>query len=66
MVTGRGILAWERRMFLLWGVRGQRIFVDRRSKLVMVNTAVHKRAVDIPPLREMGAFWSAVVRELGG
>jgi hypothetical protein len=41
-------------MFLLWGVRGQRIIVDPQSKLVMVNTAVHKRALDIPPLREMG------------
>ena len=59
------IVASERRMFLLWGVRGQRIIVDPQSKLVMVNTAVHKRAVDVAPLREMGAFWSAVVRQLG-
>jgi CubicO group peptidase (beta-lactamase class C family) len=60
------ILGGERRMFLLWGVRGQRIIVDPQSKLIMVNTAVHKRALDIPPLREMGAFWSAVVRQFGG
>jgi len=60
------IVAGERRMFLLWGVRGQRIIVDPLSKLVMVNTAVHKRAVDVGPLREMGAFWFALVRQLGG
>ena len=52
-------------MFLLWGVRGQRIIVDPESKLVMVNTAVHKRAVDLPPLREMGALWAALVRQFG-
>jgi hypothetical protein len=31
----------------------------------MVNTAVHKRAVDVGPLREMEALWSAVLRQLG-
>jgi len=50
------IVAGERRMFLLWGVRGQRIIVDRQSKLVMVNTAVHKHAVDVAPLRERGSI----------
>jgi CubicO group peptidase (beta-lactamase class C family) len=59
------IVGGDRRMFLLWGVRGQRIIVDPASKLVMVNTAVHKRAVDVGPLREMEALWSAVVRQLG-
>ena len=60
------ILPGERRMFLFWGVRGQRIFVDPQSKLVMVNTAVHKLALDLTPLREMDALWSAAVRQLGG
>jgi len=52
-------------MFMLWGIRGQRIFVDPQSKLVMVNTAVHKLPVDLPPLVESGALWYALVRQLG-
>ena len=60
------ILPGERRMFLFWGVRGQRIIVDPKSKLVMVNTAVHRLPVDPTPLREMGALFLALVRELGG
>jgi hypothetical protein len=47
------------------GIRGQRIYVDPRSKLVMVNTAVHKRPIDVPALREANALWTAVVRQLG-
>lgn len=46
-------------MFLLGGVRGQRIIVDPQSKRVMVNTAVHTLPVDLRPLREMGAPWLA-------
>ena len=69
-VLGYGYQTWivpgPRRMFLLWGVRGQRIIVDPQSKLVMVNTAVHRQAVDVGPLREMGAFWRALVEQLGG
>ena len=69
-IFGYGYQTWilpgERRMFLLWGVRGQRIIVDPESKLVMVNTAVHRLAVDPIPLREMGALFLALVRELGG
>jgi len=60
------ILPGERRMFMLRGVYGQRIFVDPQSKLVMVNTAVHKLPDDRPPLWEMDALWSALVRQLGG
>jgi CubicO group peptidase (beta-lactamase class C family) len=56
----------ERRMFMLWGVRGQRIYVDPQSRLVMVNTAVHKQSVDGAALREMDVFWAAVVSQLGG
>jgi CubicO group peptidase (beta-lactamase class C family) len=40
------ILAGERRMFALRGVRGQAIFVDPASRLVMVHTAVRKQARD--------------------
>jgi CubicO group peptidase (beta-lactamase class C family) len=68
-IFGYGYQTWilpsERRMFMFWGIRGQRIFVDPRSRLVMVNTAVHKLPVDLAPLQEMGALWSALVRQLG-
>jgi CubicO group peptidase (beta-lactamase class C family) len=60
------ILPGDRRMFMLWGTRGQRIYVDPNSKLVMVNTAAHKLPLDRAPLREMGALWTAVVRQIGG
>jgi CubicO group peptidase (beta-lactamase class C family) len=58
------ILPGERRMFMLWGAGGQRIYVDPRSKLVMVNTAVQE-GFDPPALREMNALWAALVRQLG-
>ncbi len=68
-IFGYGYLTWilpgARRMFMLWGARGQRVFVDPQSKLVMVNTAVHKLAFDPGPLEEGRALWSAVVRQLG-
>jgi len=57
-IFGYGYQTWivpvERRMFMLWGVRGQRIFVDPRSKLVMVNTSVHEQPMDIPRSRRCG------------
>jgi len=59
------ILSAERRMFLFSGIRGQRIYVDPRSKLVMVNTAAHKRPVDVAMLREANALWTALVSQLG-
>jgi CubicO group peptidase (beta-lactamase class C family) len=69
-VYGYGYQTWilpgQRRTFMLWGVWGQRIYVDPESKLVMVNTAVHKLTIDRPPLQEMGALWSAVARQFGG
>ena len=69
-LEGYGYQTWiipsARRMFMLWGAYGQRIYVDPQSKLVMVNTAVHKLAFDLPPLQEMGVLWSALVRQLGG
>jgi CubicO group peptidase (beta-lactamase class C family) len=60
------ILPGEHRMFVFWGVRGQRIYVDPQSKLVMVNTAVHKQSVDLAAIRRMDALWSSLVRQLGG
>jgi CubicO group peptidase (beta-lactamase class C family) len=59
------ILPGERRTFMLWGAGGLRIYVDPRSKLIMVNTAVQE-GFDPPALQEMGALWSALVRQLGG
>ena len=45
---GYGYQTWifpgERRMFALIGVHGQAIYVDPASRLVMVHTAVRKRA----------------------
>jgi CubicO group peptidase (beta-lactamase class C family) len=59
------ILPGERRMFMLWGAHGQRIYVDTRSKLVMVNTGVSKPGLDLFSLQEMDALWAALVRQLG-
>ena len=65
---GYGYQVWifpgERRMFALLGVRGQAIFVDPGSRLVMVHTAVRKQAVD-PGGREATALWRGIVRHLG-
>ena len=65
---GYGYQTWifpdERRMFAFLGVRGQAIYVDPDSRLVMVHTAVRKLPVD-PGVVETGALWRAVVRELG-
>jgi len=66
---GYGYQVWifpgERRMFAFLGIRGQAIFVDPASRLVMVHTAVRKQAVD-PGGREATALWRGIVRELGG
>jgi CubicO group peptidase (beta-lactamase class C family) len=58
------ILAGERRMFALRGIRGQAIYVDPASRLVMVHTAVRKQARD-PDVREANALWRSVVQQLG-
>jgi len=57
------ILAGEHRMFALRGVRGQAIYVDPVSGLVMVHTAVRKQARD-PGVREATALWQGLVRQL--
>jgi CubicO group peptidase (beta-lactamase class C family) len=65
---GYGYQVWlfpeERRMFALLGMRGQAIFVEPASRLVMVHTAVRKQARD-PGGREAIALWQSLVRELG-
>jgi CubicO group peptidase (beta-lactamase class C family) len=65
---GYGYQTWlfpgPRRMFAFLGIRGQAIYVDPQSRLVMVHTAVRKRPVD-PAAREAGALWQSVVRALG-
>jgi CubicO group peptidase (beta-lactamase class C family) len=58
------ILAGERRMFVLRGIRGQAIFVDPASRLVMVHTAVRKQPRD-PGIREENALWRSFVQQLG-
>jgi CubicO group peptidase (beta-lactamase class C family) len=67
---GYGYQTWifpgERRMFALLGLRGQSIFVDSESRLVMVHTAVRKQSAGGSGPRESTALWTAVVRELGG
>jgi CubicO group peptidase (beta-lactamase class C family) len=66
---GYGYQTWifpgERRMFALLGVRGQTIYVDPKSRLVMVHTAVRKQPSGDPGSRESVALWQAVVRTLG-
>ena len=52
-------------MFAFLGVRGQAIFIDPASRLVMVHTAVRKQWVG-PGVREATALWQSIVRELGG
>jgi CubicO group peptidase (beta-lactamase class C family) len=65
---GYGYQTWifpgPRRMFALLGVRGQSIFVDPASRLVMVHTAVRRRSVD-PGVREAIALWRGIVQTLG-
>jgi CubicO group peptidase (beta-lactamase class C family) len=65
---GYGYQVWifpgERRMFALLGVRGQAVFVDPASRLVMVHTAVRKQARD-PGGREAIALWQSLVHQLG-
>ncbi len=66
---GYGYQTWifpgEERRFALLGVRGQRIFVDPASRLVMVHTAVRKRESGDPGNRETVVLWESVLRALG-
>jgi CubicO group peptidase (beta-lactamase class C family) len=58
------LLGGERRMFVLRGIRGQAIYVDPASRLVMVHTAVRKQARD-PGVREANVLWRSLVQQLG-
>lgn len=58
------ILPGEHRMFALQGMDGQRIIVDPRSKLVLVQTAVWTSDHD-PGMREVYALWNALVAQQG-
>jgi hypothetical protein len=51
---------------VLIGARGQMIFVDPASKLVMVQTAVWQKPVDAAVSAETVPLWSAVVEKLSG
>jgi CubicO group peptidase (beta-lactamase class C family) len=66
---GYGYQVWlfpgEQRRFVLIGIRGQMIFVDPASKLVMVHTAVHKQPSDRASYAEPIALWLGVVAQLG-
>jgi len=67
---GYGYQAWifpgGRGSFAFLGVRGQSIFVDPRSRLVMVHAAVRKQPAAGGSRRESMMLWQALVRELGG
>jgi CubicO group peptidase (beta-lactamase class C family) len=60
-----GRFAPEERRFVLLGIRGQMIFVDPATKLVMVHTAVRPQAVDRTASAETVALWLAAVDQLG-
>jgi CubicO group peptidase (beta-lactamase class C family) len=55
------ILPGSGRQFVLLGVRGQAVFVDPVSKLVVVHTAVHAGARD-PARANQYSLWNAVLR----
>jgi CubicO group peptidase (beta-lactamase class C family) len=65
---GYGYQVWllprAERRFVLLGIRGQMLFVDPVSKLVMVHTAARKSPVG--GSSETIALWSAAVEQLGG
>jgi CubicO group peptidase (beta-lactamase class C family) len=66
---GYGYQVWllpgAERRFALLGIRGQMIFVDPTSKLVMVHTAVREKPAGDAGNAETVALWSAVTRQLG-
>jgi CubicO group peptidase (beta-lactamase class C family) len=66
---GYGYQTWifpgEQRQFALLGVRGQAIYVDPASRLVMVHTAVRRQPSGDPRGREAVALWQAAVQSFG-
>jgi CubicO group peptidase (beta-lactamase class C family) len=65
-LLGYGYQTWivpgRERQFMLRGLRGQSVFVDPRSKIVLVHTAAND--VSGPGLGEIVALWTAVVNTL--
>jgi CubicO group peptidase (beta-lactamase class C family) len=66
--NGYGYQTWlihqKEPYFALLGVRGQAVFVDPVSKVVIVHTAVHGSARDAAPRREQFFMFFDVVRAL--
>jgi CubicO group peptidase (beta-lactamase class C family) len=66
---GYGYQTWivpsVRRRFALLGVRGQSIYVDPTSRLVMVHTAVRRQPSDDPGNIEAGSLWLGLLRTFG-
>jgi CubicO group peptidase (beta-lactamase class C family) len=66
---GYGYQVWlfpgAQRRFALLGIRGQIIFVDPASKLVMVHTAVRRKPSDPGSNAETVSLWLHVVAQLG-
>jgi CubicO group peptidase (beta-lactamase class C family) len=66
---GYGYQTWlfpgAQRRFALLGLRGQIIFVDPASKLVMVHTAVRKKPSEPASNAEAVTLWLHVVAQLG-
>jgi CubicO group peptidase (beta-lactamase class C family) len=56
------VLPGADRQFVLRGLRGQAIFVNPKSKIVMVHTAAGSVG---PGSSELMALWSGVVKTLG-
>ncbi|HEU5194913.1 MAG TPA: serine hydrolase [Methylomirabilota bacterium] len=66
---GYGYQTWivpsVRRRFALLGVRGQSIYVDPTSRLVMVHTAVRRQPSGDPGNIEAGALWLGLLKTFG-
>ena len=66
---GYGFQTWifpgERRMFALLGIHGQRIYIEPKSKLVMVQTAVRAKPSNDPADADTVGLWMALVALLG-
>lgn len=67
-IFGYGYQTWvfagRERRFALIGVRGQAIFVDPKSKIVMVHTGVAEDFRD-PRIDELIALWNGVLERFG-
>ena len=67
--NGYGYQTWlvdEQGRFALLGVRGQAVFVDPQSKVVVVHTAVHASPTDREARGEQFAFFYGVLASLKG